>query len=80
MPSKYRFMWLVAPHSAVLHAGLECFGVHISGRNIGRHVLNVAGAWAGLLLETILINLIAIKLTSTPHERATLSAMITVRC
>jgi hypothetical protein len=79
MPSKHRFLWLVSPHSAVLHAGLECFGVHMTGESIGRHALNVFGAWAGLLLETIIINLISIKFTSDPLEREMLTTLLTVR-
>eukprot|EP00045_Choanoeca_perplexa_P016732 m.229667 g.229667 ORF g.229667 m.229667 type:complete len:105 (-) comp17344_c0_seq4:84-398(-) len=52
--------------------------MHVTGRSIGRHVLNAVAAWAGLLFETIVINMLAIKLTSKPLERTTVTSAVTV--
>ena len=78
LPWKFRLLWVVAPHAAVLHGGLEAYGVQFSLHNIFRHLMNAAASSLGLFLESILVNLLSMALWDLTQERRFLSGLLQV--
>ncbi|EDQ89103.1 uncharacterized protein MONBRDRAFT_25704 [Monosiga brevicollis MX1] len=55
MPWKYRIMWLLLPHSAVLHAELDAYGLHFTLSSFLRHTLNLVAALIGVQVEVAFV-------------------------